>query len=609
MASIKPTVPFIWIPDLNVDKCCKCKCTFHLFNRKHHCRFCGKIFCSSCLPCLQLIPSLHDRYMEYKDELQKCCNDCNDIIINVDKNRDKHIILSHLTLSIKELEVFLYLNKEWNRAVTFILSTFKGIQFKLTYHRWTRLERCLVKNHFYEMKNHSRLIIQSLKCLYGIKRLKMPTHDSLCRNLYCHQFCNKKPSMYDIVDLVYTKPKLLEYPQILTWVLQTMSTFTNDQIVLFLPWFLNIGFCKGAQNLIKSLLPRCNEINFAYKFYFECKLLLNVNDFYRSLIQRMFIESPFQEDILKTERFIQAISAHLTPSETDIRMPYDPCIIVKKVCVEKIKTINSYTKPMKIPMITNVGKKFILVKKEDTRPDRLANFLMFLLNRYDDFNFMPYNVFCVSENEGWIEMLSDVDTLYNIQKTSTIQNYILKNNQEKNIKDIRRTFVKSCASNCILTYILGVGDRNLCNILVHKSGIMVHIDYSYILGHDPKWQEVQMRITPGMLDMLGGKDSIEYEQFKCLCTSMYKEIRKYSFFLSVFIQYLGCTLPKTKYYGQLDTIKHHIEQRLMLNSSTEEINMFIIDTVEKNSDSGFALYDTIHHVRSKIDEYMFHLEI
>lgn len=607
MSSIKPNVPFIWIPDANVDVCCGCKSAFGLLNRKHHCRFCGKIFCSYCIPHMQWIPSMHDKYMEYKDNPQKCCKYCNDIIINIHKNKGKHIILTSIMISIKELEIFLFVNKAWNKAASFVLSLFKGIQYKLTYHRWTKLERALVSNHFYETKNHSRLMIQSLKCLYGSK-INMPTQSSSCKNLYCDSFCNNNVSVYDMVDLVYTKPMLLEYPNVLEWVLYHMRQFENDQIVLFLPWFLNIGFCKGAQIFIKSLLPRCTDINFAYKFYFECKILLETHDFYKSLIQKMFIDSPFKKDLEKTERFVQAISAGVFRIEPNSRMPYDPQIIVYHIETDKIKTINSYTKPVKIPMKTNQGIKYILVKKEDLRPDRLATFMMFLMNCYEDFNFNPYNVFCVSAHEGWIEMLQDVETLYNIKKTSTIQNYILKNNEDKNIKDIRRTFIKSCASNCILTYILGVGDRNLCNILVLKDGRMVHIDYSYILGHDPKWQQVQMRITPGMLDMLGGKHSVEYQQFICLCTSMYKEIRKYSFFWSVFIHYLGTTLPKTKYFDK-EEIKKHVEQRLMLNSSSEEINMFIVDTVEKNSDSGIGLYDTIHHVRSKIDEYMFHLEI
>ena len=50
MSSIKPDTPFIWVPDANVEQCSYCDVNFTMFNRKHHCRFCGKIFCSECLP-------------------------------------------------------------------------------------------------------------------------------------------------------------------------------------------------------------------------------------------------------------------------------------------------------------------------------------------------------------------------------------------------------------------------------------------------------------------------------------------------------------------------------------------------------------------------------
>ena len=118
----------------------------------------------------------------------------------------------------------------------------------------------------------------------------MPTCTRTCKQLYCDSFCNRRPSMYDIVDLVYTKPLLLEYKCVLEYVLCEMKRFNNDHVLFFLPWFLNIGFCKGAQLFIRSLLPRCQDINFAYKFYFECKLLLHTNDFYLSLIQKMIMD-------------------------------------------------------------------------------------------------------------------------------------------------------------------------------------------------------------------------------------------------------------------------------------------------------------------------------
>ena len=263
-------------------------------------------------------------------------------------------------------------------------------------------------------------------------------------------------------------------------------------------------------------------------------------------------------------------------------------------------------------METNVGILNILIKREDVRPDRLAVLMMYIMNQYDDFNFKPYSVFCVSKDEGWIEMLENVETLYDIEKQKSIQNYILSKNPNKNILDLRLLFIKSCASNCILTYILGVGDRNLCNILVHDEGHLIHIDYSYLLGHDPKWQKVEMRITPGMVDMLGGMNSVEYQQLQILCTSMFKQVRKYSFFWSAFIHYLSNTKPAiVKYYGKKIHIKTHIEQRLMLNSSSEQINMFIIDTVNKNSGSSLMSYisDTLFDARTSLDEYMFKLEM
>ncbi|AKJ03671.1 FYVE-type zinc finger protein [Archangium gephyra] len=38
----------VWQPDSEVSRCTKCMTSFGLFTRKHHCRQCGKIFCSSC---------------------------------------------------------------------------------------------------------------------------------------------------------------------------------------------------------------------------------------------------------------------------------------------------------------------------------------------------------------------------------------------------------------------------------------------------------------------------------------------------------------------------------------------------------------------------------
>ena len=56
--SIPKTTPSIWIPSKNINKCYTCKAQFGLLKRKHHCRICGRIFCSYCADEWGVIPSL-----------------------------------------------------------------------------------------------------------------------------------------------------------------------------------------------------------------------------------------------------------------------------------------------------------------------------------------------------------------------------------------------------------------------------------------------------------------------------------------------------------------------------------------------------------------------
>lgn len=58
-----------WVSDDLAPACMKCAAKFSMTRRRHHCRACGKVFCSTC--CWQKVKLIHDDSKE-----DRACNDC-----------------------------------------------------------------------------------------------------------------------------------------------------------------------------------------------------------------------------------------------------------------------------------------------------------------------------------------------------------------------------------------------------------------------------------------------------------------------------------------------------------------------------------------------------
>lgn len=63
----------VWVPDAMTKDCMICAQRFSAFVRKHHCRQCGRVVCSSCSP-HRLDLRLADSQRESKPE--RTCNEC-----------------------------------------------------------------------------------------------------------------------------------------------------------------------------------------------------------------------------------------------------------------------------------------------------------------------------------------------------------------------------------------------------------------------------------------------------------------------------------------------------------------------------------------------------
>ena len=151
----------------------------------------------------------------------------------------------------------------------------------------------------------------------------------------------------------------------------------------------------------------------------------------------------------------------------------------------------------------------------------------------------------------------------------------------------------------VLCYVLGVGDRHLENILVTKNGDLLHIDFSYILGEDPKRLSEEIKITNDMLTMLGGIDSQTFKDFKISSKIVYKKIRARPILWYMLLNYLEFSVPNIDNFKYSeDLIKNHVIERLLPGGNDVEASTQIVEILERSSKStwGQSLTDWSHTI-------------
>lgn len=109
----------LWVPNNYSNRCTKCKKKFNFFNRKHHCRGCGQLFCKECSKYRHPLKELG--FGRKKPSLQRICYDCYEKytyanLIDIFPASIKIKIASFLTpKSLFRLES---INREWYRVLT-----------------------------------------------------------------------------------------------------------------------------------------------------------------------------------------------------------------------------------------------------------------------------------------------------------------------------------------------------------------------------------------------------------------------------------------------------------------------------------------------------------
>jgi hypothetical protein len=151
--------------------------------------------------------------------------------------------------------------------------------------------------------------------------------------------------------------------------------------------------------------------------------------------------------------------------------------------------------------------KVILKTGDDLRQDQLIMMLVRLMDGLlkrgtIDLCLKPYSILATSPTSGLVEFVSGSIPISQIlaNNNNSILQYFQAVAPSKSAKlhvqpDVMSTYIRSCAGYCVITYILGVGDRHLDNIMLLPTGHFFHIDFGFIFGRDPKPLPPPFRIT------------------------------------------------------------------------------------------------------------------
>lgn len=250
-------------------------------------------------------------------------------------------------------------------------------------------------------------------------------------------------------------------------------------------------------------------------------------------------------------------------------------------------------------------KRYLFKTGDDLRQDQLVTqiiqILKDLLAGYGcDYRLTVYDVIAFSRNDGLVEFIEKAEPISSIKKSyPTIRHYFAAYSSNSNCplgfpKSVLDTFIRSCSGYSVVTFILGVGDRHLDNLLLREDGRLFHVDFGFILGDDPKPFPPPMKLCSEMIEGLGGIGSECYTTFQLMCCQFFRCIRRHSkLILDVLLMMSNSGIRALK-TDALSTIGR-VQEKFQLDLPEVEAEAFLLDIIGVSATALFpAVVDKFH---------------
>ncbi|KIY68853.1 atypical PIKK PI3K protein kinase, partial [Cylindrobasidium torrendii FP15055 ss-10] len=262
-------------------------------------------------------------------------------------------------------------------------------------------------------------------------------------------------------------------------------------------------------------------------------------------------------------------------------LPLDARREIIGINAEKSSVFKSNLYPFLLCFQCADGTEFSVIFKDgdDMRQDQLVIQLFTLMDRLLrkenlDLKLSAYDVLATGPLQGMVQFIPSKSIAAIVSEHGTLLNYMRANYpDEGNVggsgvePGVIDTFVRSCAGYCVVTYILGVGDRHLDNLLVAPDGHFFHVDFGYIMGRDPKPFPPAVKVCKEMVDGMGGAQSPHYARFKNFCFTAFTILRKNAnLLLNLVALMVDANIPDIKHRD----VHEQLQEKFRLDLTEEE---------------------------------------
>lgn len=289
-------------------------------------------------------------------------------------------------------------------------------------------------------------------------------------------------------------------------------------------------------------------------------------------------------------------------------LPVDPTFSIVGCFPEESNVFKSSLSPLLIYLKTDTGAKHPVIFKagDDLRQDQLVIQIVLLMDKLLrkenlDLKLTPYRILATSVYTGVMQFIPSISlaACLKARNGGSVLGYLRKHNPDDSAdlgvkSEVMDTYIKSCAGYCVITYILGVGDRHLDNLLLTPTGRFFHADFGFILGRDPKPFAPAMKLCKEMIDGMGGVNSVQFARFKSYCYTAYTTLRKSSnLILNLFALMVESDLPDIRV--EPGKAAEKVKERFKLELSDEEAVRALRGVVEESMNALVPIViDRIH---------------